>query len=99
MLRQALSCPGDLGAEELWDGNLATNTARKKTRQLSGGHPGIEPGTSRRMLGFSLSENHTTRPAALDLNAVDMCWYAVPRSKLECGVSIIMGNTKRCDAA
>ena len=31
-----------------------------------GGHPGIEPGTSRNdASGVTLSENHTTRPAAL----------------------------------
>jgi len=31
------------------------------------GHPGIEPGTSRKYAWVgTLSENHTTRPAALD---------------------------------
>ena len=39
----------------------------EKVNKRSGGHPGIEPGTSRRNARVvTLSENHTTRPAALE---------------------------------
>ena len=44
---------------------MTNKQSKQKQKQKTGGHPGIEPGTS-----STLRKNHTTRPIAL----IFYCW-------------------------